>query len=61
VILLCGNREEEALEILRQGLKDLPNPIEIYGREHVYDTAFIAQRMRALVEQYKKQRSGQGG
>jgi len=61
VILLCGNREEEALEILRQGLKDLPNPIEIYGREHVYDTAFIAQRMRALVDQYKKQRSGQGG
>lgn len=61
VLLLCGNREPEALEILREGVKDLPNPIEIYGREHVYDTAFIAQRMRSLVEEYQKKRAGQGG
>jgi succinyl-CoA synthetase beta subunit len=56
VLLLCGNREPEALEILREGLKDLPNPIEIYGREHVYNTGFFAQRMRALVEEYRKSR-----
>ncbi|MGQ9857942.1 MAG: ATP-grasp domain-containing protein [Thermodesulfobacteriota bacterium] len=61
VLLLCGNREPEALEILREGLNDLPNPIEIYGREYVYDTAFIAQRMRSLVEEYIKRRPGQGG
>lgn len=61
VLLLCGNREPEALEILREGVKDLPNPIEIYGREHVYDTAFIAQRMRSLVEEYQSRRAGQGG
>lgn len=61
VLLLCGNREPEALEILREGVKGLPNPIEIYGREHVYDTAFIAQRMRVLVEEYQKKRAGQGG
>lgn len=54
VLLLCGNREQEALEILREGLRDLPNPIEIYGREHVYDTGFIARRMRTLVEGYLK-------
>ena len=56
VILLCGNREEESLEILREGLKDLPGRIEIYGREHVYNTGFIAQRMRALVDEYRKER-----
>ncbi len=61
VLLLCGNREPEALEILREGLKDLPNPVEIYGREHVYDTGFFAQRMRALVEEYRKKGAGQGG
>jgi succinyl-CoA synthetase beta subunit len=61
VLLLCGNREPEALEILREGLKDLPNPVEIYGRENVYNTGFFAQRMRALVEEYQKKRAGQGG
>jgi succinyl-CoA synthetase beta subunit len=54
VLVLCGNKEREALDILREGLADLPNPVEIYGREHVYDTGFIAHRMRALVEDYLK-------
>ncbi|RLB05919.1 MAG: succinyl-CoA synthetase subunit beta [Deltaproteobacteria bacterium] len=61
VILLCGNKEKESLEILHEGLKGLPGRIEIYGSEHVYDTDFIAQRMRALVEEYKKERGAQGG
>jgi succinyl-CoA synthetase beta subunit len=56
VILLCGNREEEALEILREGVDDLPGRIEIYGRDHVYNTGFIAERMRALVDEYRKER-----
>jgi succinyl-CoA synthetase beta subunit len=56
VILLCGNKEEESLEILKEGLKDLPIRLEIYGSEHVYDTDFIAQRMRALVDEYRKDR-----
>lgn len=56
VILLCGNREKESLEILREGLQDLAARIEIYGREHVYNTGFIAQRMRALVEEYQEER-----
>jgi succinyl-CoA synthetase beta subunit len=57
VLLLCGNREKESLEILREGTRDLPGRIEIYGRDHVYDTGFIAQRMRALVEEYLKEQS----
>jgi len=56
VILLCGNKEMESLAILREGIKDLPARIETYGREHFYDTDFIAQRMRALVEEYHKER-----
>lgn len=52
VILLCGNREAEALEILHRGVADLPGRIEIYGRERVYDTGFIAGRTRALVDAY---------
>jgi succinyl-CoA synthetase beta subunit len=56
VLLLCGNKEKEALEILREGTKDLPGRIEIYGSEKVYETQFLAQRMRALIEEYRKER-----
>jgi succinyl-CoA synthetase beta subunit len=56
VILLCGNREEEAHRILHAGLDDLPARIEIYGRDRVYDTAFIAGRTRALVDAYRAER-----
>jgi succinyl-CoA synthetase beta subunit len=57
VVLLCGNREEEALEILRRGTEDLPARIEIYGHDHVYDTGFIANRLRSLVDQYLEEGS----
>jgi succinyl-CoA synthetase beta subunit len=56
VLLLCGNGEKEALEILHEGLDDMPGRVEIYGRDHVYDTAFIAGRMRALVDEYMEER-----
>ncbi len=56
VLLLCGNKEKEALEILREGTKDLPGRIEIYGSEKVYETQFLAQRMRTLIEEYRKER-----
>jgi len=52
VILICGNGEEESMEILRDGTAGLPGRIELYGSDHVYDTEFIAGRMRALVEEY---------
>ena len=58
VLLLAGNKEEESLQIIREGLKDLPGPIEIYGKEHVEDSDFIGGRMLELVNQYRKEKAG---
>ena len=60
LLLLCGNKEEESLAILREGLADLPGGerIEIYGREYVTDTEFIAQKMLSMVEEYQRVRGG---
>ena len=54
IVLLAGNKEKEALEILKQGLKDLPIRLELYGREHVYQVDFLAERMKAMVEEYRR-------
>jgi len=56
LLLLCGNKEKESLEILREGTKGLPARIEIYGSDKVYETQFLAQRMRALINEYRKDR-----
>jgi succinyl-CoA synthetase beta subunit len=56
VLLLCGNKEEESLKILREGTQDLPGRIEIYGSDRVYETQFLALRMKALIEEYRKER-----
>jgi succinyl-CoA synthetase beta subunit len=58
VILLCGNKEKESMEILKEGTADLKNqnPIEIYGSDKVYETEFLAKRMRALIDEYRKKR-----
>ncbi|MFH0916849.1 MAG: ATP-grasp domain-containing protein [bacterium] len=60
LLLLCGNKEEESLAILREGLADLSGGerIEIYGREYVTDTEFIAKKMLSMVQEY--QRAGGG-
>jgi len=62
VILLCGNKEKESMEILKEGTADLmsQNPIEIYGSEKVYETEFLAKRMRALIDEYRKKRGVKG-
>lgn len=66
VLLLCGNREVESLEILRMGLEDLMVPdgpgkrIEIYGKEYVTDTKFIGQRLLALSQEYRAEKESQG-
>ncbi|MHB8074536.1 ATP-grasp domain-containing protein [Desulfosporosinus fructosivorans] len=66
VLLLCGNREDESLEILRKGLADLMTPdgpgkrIEIYGKEHVTDTKFIGQRLLVLSQEYRAEKVAQG-
>jgi len=54
--LLCGNKEKESMEILKEGTKDLPGRIEIYGSDKVYQTEFLAKRMRALIDEYRKER-----
>ena len=65
VLLLCGNREDESLEILRKGLADLMTAdgpgrrIEIYGKEHVTDTKFIGQRLLVLSQEYRAEKDAQ--
>jgi len=56
VLLLCGNKEKESMEILKEGTKDLPGRIEIYGSDKVYETEFLAKRMKALILEYRKDR-----
>jgi len=57
VLLLCGNKEKESQEILKEGLAGLDARIEIYDREHVYDAKFIGGRVRALVDEYRRERN----
>ena len=58
IILIAGNKEEEAHEIVKEGLKDLPIRLEVYGREYVNKVDFIAERMKALVEEYRREGGG---
>jgi succinyl-CoA synthetase beta subunit len=60
LLLLCGNKEEESLAILREGLADIPGGerIEIYGREYVTDTEFIAKKMLSMVHEYQLAQGG---
>lgn len=58
VLLLCGNKEKESQEILKEGLAGLNARIEIYDRERVYDAKFIGGRMRTLVDAYRRDRKG---
>jgi succinyl-CoA synthetase beta subunit len=57
VILIAGNKEAEALEILREGLSTLPIRLELYGRDHIHRLDSVAERMKALAEEY---RAGKG-
>ena len=54
VLLLCGNKEEPAQRILKEGLAGYKR-VEIYDKQYVYDASFIGGRMKALVEDYRKQ------
>ncbi|MDR1069295.1 MAG: acetate--CoA ligase family protein [Gracilibacteraceae bacterium] len=66
VLLLCGNKEEESLQILYEGLKDLMRPdqagqrVEIYGRDHVTDTKFIGGRLASLCQEYRSLHAAPG-
>ena len=54
IMLIGGNKEKETHEIIREGFKNLPLRWELYGREYIYDTDFIANRVEALVKEYQK-------
>jgi succinyl-CoA synthetase beta subunit len=58
VLLLCGNKEEESLEILKEGTNNLPGQIEIYGGDKVYETEFLAKRVKALIGEYIRKQTG---
>lgn len=57
VLLLAGNKEEESHEIIRNGLKDSCLRLELYGRERIYHTDFIADRVQELVRAYQQERA----
>lgn len=56
LVLIAGNKEKETHEIIRQGLKDLPIALELYGRDHVYRTEFIADSFETMVKEYRRTR-----
>lgn len=53
MIVIAGNKEKETHEIIRRGLSDLPIKFELYGREYIYRTEYIAQRMKEMVMEYR--------
>jgi succinyl-CoA synthetase beta subunit len=59
LILIAGNKERETHRIIREGLKDAPLLWELYGRNHIYDLDFLAERMVKLVENYRKEMARQ--
>jgi succinyl-CoA synthetase beta subunit len=60
LLLLCGNTEEESLEILKEGTADLPGRIEIYGGDKVYETEFLAGRLKAMIMDYRLEQAQKG-
>lgn len=52
VLLLAGNKEKESADIVLKGFKGLPLRYEIYGRDYIYQTDVIADRLEALVKEY---------
>jgi succinyl-CoA synthetase beta subunit len=60
IMLIAGNKEKEAHEIIREGFKELPLRWELYGRNYVYDTDFIAKRVEAVVNEYRQEKKCKG-
>jgi len=44
----------EYREILKEGLKGLPARVEIYGRDYVYNVDYVAERMKELIKEYRR-------
>ena len=61
LLLIAGNKERETHEIIKQGLKDLPVRWELYGRDYIYQTEFIADRFKELLDEYLKEKQSKKG
>jgi succinyl-CoA synthetase beta subunit len=57
VILLAGNKEKEAMEIIKNGLKDLNLRLELYGRDYIYKSDYIGERVEKLMGEYLKEQN----
>ena len=53
VIFLCGNKEKESHEILRNWLSKLPIKFEIFGREYLTDVDTVVKKFKEMVGQYR--------
>jgi succinyl-CoA synthetase beta subunit len=56
VILLAGNKEDESIVILKEGLKDLDIRLELYGRDYIYNSDYLGQRAEKLIAEYLRER-----
>lgn len=56
LILIAGNKEDKTHEIIREGLKDLPIRWELYGREYIYQSEFLADRFKVMLAEYAQSR-----
>ena len=61
LLLIAGNKERETHEILKQGLKDLPIRWELYGRDYIYQTDFIADRFKVMLDEYLEEKHKKKG
>lgn len=61
LLLIAGNKERETHAILKQGLKNLPIRWELYGRDYIYQTDFIADRFKTMLDEYLKEKHKRKG
>ncbi|KKM09837.1 hypothetical protein SY88_16735 [Clostridiales bacterium PH28_bin88] len=59
VIRVGGNGEELAIKILTEYTRDLPAPVEAYGRDTSVD--YCVDRLRQLIEEQKAKKAGKAG
>jgi succinyl-CoA synthetase beta subunit len=57
VVLIAGNKETEAIKIMREGFSRLPIRFELFGREYIHQLDFVAQRMKTMIEEYRNENS----
>ncbi|MCK4824785.1 succinyl-CoA synthetase subunit beta, partial [bacterium] len=57
VILLAGNKEKETIEIIENGLQDLNLRLELYGRDYIYKSDYIGERVEKLMEEYLREQN----